>query len=34
VRDTKEAHLGPGRTVLEFTPAAWQVFLNQRKGEA
>lgn len=28
VRDTKQAHLGAWRTVLEFSPAAWQRFLD------
>jgi hypothetical protein len=26
VRDTKQAHLGDARTVLEFSPAAWREF--------
>lgn len=27
VRDTKQAHLGEDRTVLEFSPAAWAAFM-------
>ena len=27
VRDTKEAHLGEARTVLEFTPGQWRGLL-------
>ena len=27
IRDTKQAHLGAGRTVLEFSPGAWGRFL-------
>lgn len=26
VRDTKQAHLGDRRTILSFTPAAWERF--------
>ena len=26
IRDTKEAHLGDSRTILEFSPRTWQVF--------
>lgn len=26
VRDTKQAHLGDARTVLSFSPTAWQAF--------
>lgn len=26
VRDTKQAHMGGARTVLSFTPGAWQRF--------
>lgn len=26
VRDTKQAHLGPNRTILSFTPTAWEKF--------
>jgi len=29
VRDTKEAALGEARTVLEFTPGAWNRFLAE-----
>jgi hypothetical protein len=25
-RDTKQAHLGDRRTVVSFTPEAWQAF--------
>ena len=31
VRDTKEAHLGEERTVLEFSPAAWRGLLADIK---
>ena len=34
VRDTKQAHLGEARTVLEFTPGAWSRFLAQVRQEA
>jgi hypothetical protein len=33
VQDTKEAHLGRERTVLEFAPGAWRAFLHDVKGE-
>jgi hypothetical protein len=29
VRDTKQAHLGEARTVLEFSPGAWNRFLTR-----
>ena len=29
IRDTKQAHLGEARTVLEFSPAAWTGFLGE-----
>lgn len=31
IRDTKQAHLGEARTVLEFTPAAWRKFITGLK---
>src|SRR5271156_2782870 len=31
VRDTKQEHLGAARTVLEFSPAAWQRFTSEVK---
>lgn len=31
VRDTKQAHLGDGRTVLEFSPGAWTAFTASLK---
>ena len=34
VRDTKEAHLGDARTVLEFNLGAWDRFLAQLRQEA
>lgn len=35
VRDTKEAHLGNARTVIEFDRAAWRGFMVRvRKGTA
>ncbi len=33
VRDTKQAHLGEDRTVLEFSPAAWAGFLARVRGQ-
>lgn len=32
VRDTRQAHLGEARTVLEFTPVAWRAFTAGLKG--
>ena len=34
VRDTKQAHLGETRTVLEFSSGAWGRFLAQLRQEA
>jgi hypothetical protein len=31
VRDTKQEHLGDHRTVLSFSPDAWQAFMGQVK---
>lgn len=31
VRDTKQAHLGAGRTVLRFSDAAWREFVGGLK---
>lgn len=33
VRDTKQAGLGDGRTVLEFSPAAWAGFLARVRAQ-
>lgn len=33
VRDTKQAHLGPARDVLTFTPGQWATFLTSLKTE-
>ena len=33
IRDTKEAPLGDGRTVLEFSPGAWAGFLARVRAQ-
>jgi hypothetical protein len=33
VRDTKQAHLGAARTVLDFSPEAWREFTAGLKQE-
>ena len=33
IRDTKQVHMGDGRTVLEVSPAAWAGFLARVRAQ-